>query len=167
MNGFSLNQMFRNEWFWQVLTTLLEISPPRQLEVGVCLEFCTPRPWGRGCPCRTSRAPGGRQPRQTRTGGLPPCPPRPASLAPSACCWCASCRGELSRKTEQHLEPFPQLHGEPRRCWIFRPVELRGVEPHPGLYQQDHLLVGLVELDQVRFVVDIINLVYSHPKILL
>ena len=56
------------------------------------------------------------------------------------------------------VDVLPQLHGEARGGGVLGPVELRGVQPRAGLYQQHGLLVRLLELDQVGLVVNIVNL---------
>ena len=56
------------------------------------------------------------------------------------------------------VDVLPQLHGEARGRGVLGPVELRGVQPRAGLYQQHGLLVRLLQLDQVGLVVNIINL---------
>ena len=67
-------------------------------------------------------------------------------------------RGSLKR---------PQFHGEARRSRIFWPVELCSMKSGSWLNQEDSLLVRLLELDEIGLIVDIIDLVDSHPHELL
>ena len=56
------------------------------------------------------------------------------------------------------VDVLPQLHREAGGGGVLGPVELCGVQPGPRLDQHDYLLVGLLQLDQVGLVIDVVDL---------
>ena len=58
---------------------------------------------------------------------------------------------------------FPELHGEAGGRGALGPLETRGVDPGSGLEEQQDLVLGLLESDQIGLVIDVVDLIDPHP----